>query len=194
VICAALKRYGMFVADNGSSWYLSGAPDQGWDDDTLVDELKQISGSDFEAIDESALQIAPGSAQARQQAQDSMSVAPAGARQGQLATYTIQIAGDGTPTGLNNQLPADVTRVAGPTTTPSGVAGAMYNGATRTITWNAAPASTVVVSISYTVSVDTAATGLIVNNATITRSSGVRQLLALLISNPRQSFLPLVRR
>lgn len=50
VICAALKRYGMFVADNGSDWYVSGAPDERWNDDALGD-LKQIPGSAFEAVE-----------------------------------------------------------------------------------------------------------------------------------------------
>ena len=35
VILRALKKYGMFLADNGSAWYLSGAPDTRWDDDDL---------------------------------------------------------------------------------------------------------------------------------------------------------------
>ena len=50
VICTAMKRYGMFVADNGSSWYVSGAHDPRWDDDALGD-LKQIPGSAFEAVE-----------------------------------------------------------------------------------------------------------------------------------------------
>lgn len=50
VICAALKRYGMFVADNGSNWYVSGQHDPRWDDDALGD-LKTIPGSAFEAVD-----------------------------------------------------------------------------------------------------------------------------------------------
>jgi hypothetical protein len=50
VICTALKRYGMLVADNGSNWYLSGAHDPRWDDDALGD-LKLIPGSAFEAVD-----------------------------------------------------------------------------------------------------------------------------------------------
>lgn len=54
VVCAALKRYGMFVADNGSDWYLSGAPDDRWDDDALGD-LKQIPGSAFEAVETGAI-------------------------------------------------------------------------------------------------------------------------------------------
>ncbi len=50
VICTALKTYGMFVADNGSNWYVSGAPDDRWDDDALRD-IRQLSGSDFEVVD-----------------------------------------------------------------------------------------------------------------------------------------------
>jgi hypothetical protein len=49
VILTALKKYGMFVADNGGSWYISGAPDDRWDDDDL-NELKRLKGSDFEAV------------------------------------------------------------------------------------------------------------------------------------------------
>ena len=49
VICTALKKYGMFVADNGSSWYISGAPDSRWSDDHLGD-LKSITGNAFEVV------------------------------------------------------------------------------------------------------------------------------------------------
>jgi len=49
VILTALKKYGMFVADNGGDWYISGAPDQRWDDEELR-ELKKLRGSDFEAV------------------------------------------------------------------------------------------------------------------------------------------------
>jgi hypothetical protein len=49
VILKALKKYGMFVADNGSNWYISGAPDSRWDDDELG-ELKTIQGKNFEVI------------------------------------------------------------------------------------------------------------------------------------------------
>jgi hypothetical protein len=50
VICDGLKRYGILLADNGSNWYLSGAPDRRWDDDALSD-LKQITGNAFEVVD-----------------------------------------------------------------------------------------------------------------------------------------------
>jgi hypothetical protein len=55
VICDGLKRYGMLVADNGSDWYLSGAPDPRWDDDALGD-LKQITGDAFEAVETGPIQ------------------------------------------------------------------------------------------------------------------------------------------
>jgi hypothetical protein len=50
VILQALKDYGMIVADNGSSWYISGEPSSRWDDNDLHN-LNQIVGSDFEAVD-----------------------------------------------------------------------------------------------------------------------------------------------
>jgi hypothetical protein len=43
VILTALKRYGMILADNGSSWYISGAPDPNWDND-ILSELHQVAG------------------------------------------------------------------------------------------------------------------------------------------------------
>lgn len=49
VILQALKTYGMFVADNGSNWYLSGAPDSRWDDNELA-TISGIKGSDFEVV------------------------------------------------------------------------------------------------------------------------------------------------
>jgi hypothetical protein len=55
VILQALKTYGMYVADNGSSWYLSGATDTGWDDDDL-NQLKSVPGSAFEAVDTGPIQ------------------------------------------------------------------------------------------------------------------------------------------
>ncbi len=58
VILRALKTYGMFVADNGSDWYLSGAPDPRWSDDDLS-ELSGIVGSDFEVVDTGPIITAP---------------------------------------------------------------------------------------------------------------------------------------
>jgi hypothetical protein len=49
VILRALERYGLIVADNGSSWYITGTPDPRWRDQDL-DQLKTVPGSAFEAV------------------------------------------------------------------------------------------------------------------------------------------------
>lgn len=64
VILRAMQRYGLILADNGSNWYISGAPDPRWDDDMLVRELRRVRGSDFEAVDVSGLMVNPNSARA----------------------------------------------------------------------------------------------------------------------------------
>lgn len=50
VILTALKKYSMFVADNGGDWFISGAPNAKWNDDELH-TIKRIKGSAFEAVD-----------------------------------------------------------------------------------------------------------------------------------------------
>jgi hypothetical protein len=54
VLLQALKDYGMILADNGSPWYVTGAPSAGWDDDDMHD-LHALHGSDFEVVDTSSL-------------------------------------------------------------------------------------------------------------------------------------------
>ncbi|HWE80925.1 MAG TPA: hypothetical protein VG265_04695 [Gaiellaceae bacterium] len=58
IVLEALKRYGMILADNGSPWYISGAPDPRWSNDDLH-SLGRLTGSDFEVVDTSKLR-APG--------------------------------------------------------------------------------------------------------------------------------------
>ena len=65
IILKALKKYGMMIADNGSSWFVSGAPDSRWNNDELHD-LGRVHGSDFEVVDVSGLMISPDSGQAQQ--------------------------------------------------------------------------------------------------------------------------------
>jgi hypothetical protein len=65
VILKALKAYGMILADNGSSWYISGAPDSNWNNSELVTWLRSVHGSDFEAVDESGLMLDPDSGAVR---------------------------------------------------------------------------------------------------------------------------------
>ena len=54
VIAVALKRYGMLLADNGSPWFISGAPDPRWND-VALHVLNRLHGSDFEVVDTSSL-------------------------------------------------------------------------------------------------------------------------------------------
>lgn len=66
VILIAMQRYGLMLADNGSDWFISGAPDPRWNDEELVEAFNTIQGSDFEAVDVSSLMIDPDSGQAHQ--------------------------------------------------------------------------------------------------------------------------------
>jgi hypothetical protein len=50
IVLRALKRYGLIVADNGSSWYITGAPDPRWSDEDL-EQIKRVPGSAFEAVE-----------------------------------------------------------------------------------------------------------------------------------------------
>lgn len=75
IIMRGLKKYGMMVADNGTSWFFGGEPDPRWNNDMLR-KLLDIKGSDFEAVDVSSLMIDPNSGQAKQ-ASTSVAVTPA---------------------------------------------------------------------------------------------------------------------
>jgi hypothetical protein len=108
IILQALKRYGMMIADNGSAWYLSGAPDSRWSDDDLRN-LTQITGSDFEVVDVTPLMVNPNSGQALQ-SNVTVSVAP--------STASVQV-------NATEQFSATVTDASNPAVnwSVSGVAG-----------------------------------------------------------------------
>jgi hypothetical protein len=59
IVLAALKTYGMIVADNGSSWYISGEPSAHWSNDDLH-TLGRVPGSAFEVVDTSRLRPRSG--------------------------------------------------------------------------------------------------------------------------------------
>jgi hypothetical protein len=82
IILKALKKYGMMIADNGSAWFLSGAPDSRWDNSDLHN-LGAVHGSDFEVVDVSGLMVDPNSGQALQSSAVSVTVTP--------ATATVQV-------------------------------------------------------------------------------------------------------
>ena len=60
----AMKTYGIVLADNGSNWYVSGSPDERWDND-MLHLLDELTGNDFEAVDTSVLMVDPNSGQAK---------------------------------------------------------------------------------------------------------------------------------
>jgi hypothetical protein len=64
-ILQALKKYGMILADNGSNWYISGEPNELWNNDELRDDFDRVKGSDFEAVDSSSLLVDDDSGQAQ---------------------------------------------------------------------------------------------------------------------------------
>jgi hypothetical protein len=112
IILTALKLYGMMLADNGSSWYISGAPDPGWNNDDLH-VLNTIDGSNFEAVDVSPLMVNPNTGQALQNSV-SVSVTP--------STANVQINGQqqfsATVTGNSNQAVTwDVNGIVGGSST-----------------------------------------------------------------------------
>jgi hypothetical protein len=64
-VITTMKTYGLILADNGSDWFFQGTADTRWTY-TEVDQLKQIPASEFVAVNESCLEVSPGSAQAYQ--------------------------------------------------------------------------------------------------------------------------------
>jgi hypothetical protein len=64
VILRAMKKYGLILADNGSAWYISGAPDERWNN-SVLHQLHTVPGSAFEAVDSSSLMLDPNSGQVR---------------------------------------------------------------------------------------------------------------------------------
>lgn len=62
IILQAMKTYGIVMADNGSPWYISGAPDENWDND-MLHTLDVLTGNNFEAVDTSSLIVNPDTAE-----------------------------------------------------------------------------------------------------------------------------------
>lgn len=56
ILLQAMKTYGIVLADNGSNWYVSGAPDERWDNE-MLHLLDVLTGDDFEAVDTAVLMV-----------------------------------------------------------------------------------------------------------------------------------------
>jgi hypothetical protein len=63
-VLLGMKKYGLVLADNGSPWFFQGTADTRWPE-ALLDQLKQVPASAFEAVDTSSLMISPNSMQVR---------------------------------------------------------------------------------------------------------------------------------
>lgn len=64
MILQAMKTYGIILADNGSNWFVSGAPDEHWDND-MLHLLDVLTEDDFEAVDTSVLMVDVNSGKAK---------------------------------------------------------------------------------------------------------------------------------
>jgi hypothetical protein len=112
VILRAMKKYGIILADNGSAWYISGAPDDRWNDNNLH-TLGQLLGSNFEAVDATALRIDPDSGAAVQNG-ITVTVSPSSAsvRLGRSQAFAATVTGaPGTVLWSVNDIPGGDTVV-----------------------------------------------------------------------------------
>ena len=66
MILRAMQKHGLILADNGSSMFISGAPDDRWDNDDARPPDGEIDADDFEAVDVSSLIVDPDSGQVSQ--------------------------------------------------------------------------------------------------------------------------------
>jgi hypothetical protein len=135
-ILSAMKKYGMILADNGSDWYFTGAASDDWSND-MLDELKSIPASAFEAVDASSLMISPNSGKAKQSGGTAPAPAPAAPKPnpkpkpsgGSSPTPTPSATPSPTPTALPSSVApspsaaaSDVTLAAGPQGETAGTA------------------------------------------------------------------------
>lgn len=169
IILRALQKYGMFLADNGSAWFISGAPDARWDNSDLH-LLTSIAGSNFEAVDDTTLMISADSGQALQSSAVSVTVTPPTANVVVNATqaFNAVVNNSGTQSvnwDVNGVIPGTATtgtiNSAGVYTAPSSVPApaTVTVHATSVATPTAVGSATVTVIAGVTVSISpTAAT------------------------------------
>jgi hypothetical protein len=90
VILTALKKYGMILADNGSSMFISGAPDNRWDNDDLH-TLSQVTASAFEVLEMSPVYTASSVPQGSQPVINSFTATPSSSSPGATVTLAWSI-------------------------------------------------------------------------------------------------------
>jgi len=191
VILRAMQRYGIIVADNGSDWYISGAPNPNWDDDNLVSSFDQIRGDHFEAMDSSSLQLNPDSAAVIASAapQPSKLAEFGGVDQGQQLRYAITVVGTGSPQTMNDQLPDGLTIVpASATINPSNLAAPAISN--NSVQWSGTIPNSQSAVISFRATVSTNERRVIINTAQINAAT----VQASIIANGYRVWSPMVRK
>jgi hypothetical protein len=98
VILRAMKKYGIMLADNGSAWFISGAPDPRWND-TNLHTLGNLLGANVEAVDATVLQIDPNSGAAKQNGV-TVTVSPSAATVRTTRARTFAATVTGAPAGV----------------------------------------------------------------------------------------------
>jgi hypothetical protein len=63
-VLRAMKTYGLVLADNGSPWYFQGTADSRWPS-ALLDQLKAVPATAFEAVNTASLKVSSSSARVR---------------------------------------------------------------------------------------------------------------------------------
>jgi hypothetical protein len=92
VILTALKKYGLIMADNGSAMYLSGAPDDPWDNSDLHN-LSQVPASAFEVVKMNPIYTASNVPQAAAPSITSFTASPTSVSSGAQVTLSWQVSG-----------------------------------------------------------------------------------------------------
>ena len=90
VILAAMKKYGLIMADNGSSMYISGAPDSRWDNDDLHN-LSQVTASAFEVVQMNPVYTASNVPQGAAPTINSFTATPSSVSTGASATLSWDV-------------------------------------------------------------------------------------------------------
>lgn len=117
-ILRAMQHYGLILADNGSNWYFQGTDDAGWPNEVL-DQLKGVPASAFEAVDESSLMVNPNSGQVRtaaRQPSPTRTVPPGPSPSAASATPPAPYPAPTTPAAVRPPAPSPALS---PTPTPS---------------------------------------------------------------------------
>lgn len=154
VILKAFKKYGLILADNGLPWFFQGVPDSRWDDNELY-TLRQVVGSNLEAVNVSSLMIDPNSGEARQPAAVSVGLSPSAVslRAGQSQTFTATVNGAASTAVTWSYSPQVGTLVNGVYTAPASIttASTVTIKATSTVNTGVSAAATVTLTPSLTI-------------------------------------------